>query len=68
MADGAWLYILRCADGSYYIGTTRSELEIRVAQHNVGTFGGYTKSRRPVTLIFSQWSSVSPTPSNANAS
>ncbi|HXH46197.1 MAG TPA: GIY-YIG nuclease family protein [Bradyrhizobium sp.] len=55
MTDGAWLYILRCADGSYYIGTTRTELEIRVAQHNAGTFEGYTKSRRPVMLAFSQW-------------
>ena|SRR6266852_8953240 len=55
MIEGAYLYILRCADGSYYVGTTRSTLEIRVAQHNAGTFGGYTESRRPVELIFSQW-------------
>ncbi|MCK1739052.1 GIY-YIG nuclease family protein [Bradyrhizobium sp. 138] len=55
MTEGAWLYILRCADGSYYIGTTRTELEIRIAQHNAGTHEGYTKSRRPVMLIFSQW-------------
>jgi putative endonuclease len=55
MTEGAYLYILRCADGSYYVGTTRSTLEIRVAQHNAGTFGGYTESRRPVELIFSQW-------------
>jgi putative endonuclease len=55
MPGGAYLYILRCADGSYYVGTTRSTLEIRVAQHNAGTFGGYTESRRPVQLIFSQW-------------
>ncbi len=56
MLEGAWLYILRCSDGSYYVGTTRSSLEIRIAQHNAGTlFGGYTKSRRPVELVFSQW-------------
>ena len=55
MTEGAYLYILRCADGSYYIGTTRTELEIRIAQHNAGTFAGYTKSRRPVTLVFSEW-------------
>jgi len=55
MAEGAFLYILRCADGSFYIGTTRTTLEIRVAQHNAGTLGGYTASRRPVTLVFSQW-------------
>jgi putative endonuclease len=55
MAEGAWLYILRCADGSYYVGTTRTSLEIRIAQHNDGTFPGYTAARRPVELIFSQW-------------
>ncbi len=55
MAEGAYLYILRCSDGSFYIGTTRTTLEIRIAQHNAGTFGGYTATRRPVTLVFSQW-------------
>jgi putative endonuclease len=55
MTDGAWLYILSCSDGSYYVGTTRGSLESRVAQHNAGTFQGYTASRRPVELIFSQW-------------
>jgi putative endonuclease len=53
--EGAFLYILRCSDGSYYIGVTRTALELRIAQHNVGTFGGYTATRRPVTLVFSQW-------------
>jgi putative endonuclease len=38
-----------------YIGITRTTLEIRIAQHNDGTFEGYTRSRRPVVLIFSQW-------------
>ncbi len=55
MIDGAYLYILGCSDGSYYVGTTRSALEIRIAQHNAGIFGGYTASRRPVTLVYSQW-------------
>jgi putative endonuclease len=55
MTEGAWLYILRCADSSYYIGTTRSSLDSRIAQHNAGTFEGYTATRRPVELIFSQW-------------
>jgi putative endonuclease len=53
--EGAFLYILRCSDGSFYIGITRTTLEIRVAQHNAGTLGGYTSTRRPVTLVFSQW-------------
>src|SRR3954451_9038674 len=52
--DGAFLYILKCADGSYYVGTARKELEARVAEHNAGIFGGYTAKRRPVTLAFSQ--------------
>ena len=55
MGEGAFLYILRCADGSYYIGTTRTALETRIAQHNDGSFGGYTAHRRPVTLVFSEW-------------
>ena len=55
MIEGAYLYILRCADGSYYTGTARSGLERRVAEHNAGTYGGYTAQRRPVTLVFSQW-------------
>jgi putative endonuclease len=55
MTDGAYLYILQCADGSYYTGTARAGLEQRVASHNAGTYGGYTARRRPVTLVFSQW-------------
>ena len=51
---GAFAYMLRCADGSYYVGSTRDSLEVRVAQHNAGTFGGYTATRRPVLLVFHQ--------------
>jgi putative endonuclease len=54
-AEGAFLYILRCADGSFYIGITRTALELRVAQHDAGALGGYTATRRPVTLVYSQW-------------
>ena len=50
----AWLYMLRCTDGSYYAGTARDSLERRVAEHQTGTFGGYTARRRPVTLVFQQ--------------
>jgi putative endonuclease len=50
---GGWLYMLRCADGSYYVGTTRTDLEVRVAQHQTGYFGGYTLTRRPVSLVYS---------------
>ena len=52
--SGAYLYILRCADGSYYVGTTVSGLEPRLAQHQAGKFGGYTARRRPVELVFHQ--------------
>ena len=48
------VYMLRCRDGHYYVGTTRDGLERRIAEHNAGTYGGYTASRRPVELIFSQ--------------
>ena len=51
---GAFLYILSCADGSYYVGTTRQELEARLAEHNAGQFDGYTARRRPVKLAFAQ--------------
>ena len=53
--DGAYLYILRCADGSYYCGTARLGLEHRVAEHNSGHYGGYTSTRWPGTLVYSEW-------------
>ena len=46
-----WVYILRCADDSYYTGHT-DDLERRIAQHNAGDIPGYTHSRRPVSLIY----------------
>ena len=49
-----WLYILLCADGSYYVGTARGDLERRFAEHQSGAFDGYTARRRPVTLAYSQ--------------
>ena len=54
MSDSACLYILQCADGSYYCGTARLGLEQRVAEHNSGVYGGYTATRRPVTLVYSE--------------
>ncbi len=48
-----WAYLLRCADGSYYVGHT-DNLEQRIGQHQTGFFTGYTYKRRPVTLIWSQ--------------
>jgi len=53
--DGAWLYILRCADGSYYVGSTRATVEQRVGQHNAGLVEAYTASRRPIEPVYSLW-------------
>jgi len=53
--DGCWLYILTCSDGSLYTGTTRGEVEARVAQHNIGLYpDSYTFTRRPVRLAFAE--------------
>ncbi len=53
---GIYVYILRCSDGSYYVGrATGSDLGPRIDQHNAGVFGGYTASRRPVTLVWSEY-------------
>jgi len=46
-------YMLRCADGSFYIGHTDT-LEHRIAQHDAGEVPGHTHSRRPVELVWSQ--------------
>jgi putative endonuclease len=54
MTRTIFVYILRCADGSYYVGTARDGLDRRVAEHNAGAFGGYTGRRRPVTLVYSE--------------
>jgi putative endonuclease len=50
---GASVYILRCADGSYYMGLTRKEVETRVGEHNAGIDADYTSRRRPVKLLWS---------------
>jgi putative endonuclease len=55
MLDGAYVYIVLCADGSYYAGTARQGLEQRANEHNAGHYDGYTSTRRPVHLVFSQW-------------
>ncbi|MGE3967318.1 MAG: GIY-YIG nuclease family protein [Dongiaceae bacterium] len=49
----AFVYILRCRDGRFYVGSTRGSLEKRFEEHNAGTYGGFTKSRRPVALVYS---------------
>ncbi len=46
-----FVYILRCADGSYYTGIAR-DTAARVAAHNKGRGAAYTRSHRPVRLIY----------------
>ncbi|SER12166.1 TrmH family RNA methyltransferase [Sphingobium sp. YR768] len=46
-------YMLQCADGSYYVGHS-DNLEQRIAQHQSGAIAGYTQSRLPVSLVWSQ--------------
>ena len=46
-----WMYILLCADGSYYTGSTNN-LELRLQQHQCGEGANHTKKRLPVQLIY----------------
>lgn len=49
-----YVYIVKCADDSYYVGIT-NDLEARIEKHNQSKVGAkYTRSRRPVELIFSE--------------
>ena len=47
------VYILRCADASYYVGHT-DNLEKRLAEHHHGGITVYTRKRRPLTLLFTE--------------
>lgn len=51
MEQGNFIYILKCNDGSLYTGWTNN-LERRVKAHNAGKGAKYTKSRRPVELVY----------------
>lgn len=54
MALPFWIYLLRCADGSYYAGHT-DDLARRLAQHHDGSVRHcYTSRRRPVVLVYSE--------------
>ncbi len=44
-------YILECSDGTYYTGWT-TDPERRLKQHNKGLGANYTKTRRPVKLVY----------------
>jgi putative endonuclease len=48
-----WVYILKCSDNSYYTGST-SNIDKRLSEHHLGFIKGYTKSKRPLKLVFSE--------------
>jgi putative endonuclease len=49
----AWMYILECSDGTYYVGSTK-DLEYRVSEHQEGKGAKYTSRRLPVKLVYSE--------------
>ncbi len=46
-----YMYILKCADESYYTGSTK-DLELRFAQHQAGEGANHTRKRLPVELVY----------------
>lgn len=46
-----WVYLVRCRDGTLYAGIT-TDPERRLKQHNAGTASKYTRSRRPVAMVY----------------
>ena len=48
----AFVYMLECSDGSFYVGSTVLRLEERVHQHQEGLGAAYTARRRPVRLLW----------------
>lgn len=47
----AWVYLLQCGDGTFYTGWT-TDPDRRVRMHNLGRGARYTRSRRPVKLVY----------------
>lgn len=45
------VYVVRCRDGSLYTGVTTDPVR-RLAQHNAGSGGAYTRSRVPVVMLY----------------
>jgi len=53
---GGFVYMLQCADDSYYVGSARNDdLGQRVAEHQAGVYQGYTSTRLPVHLVWSEY-------------
>jgi UV DNA damage endonuclease len=53
LEESWFVYLLRCADGSLYTGIT-TDVARRCEQHNSGTASHYTRSRRPVALVYQE--------------
>lgn len=53
MAAKAYMYVVRCADGSLYTGYT-TDVNRRIQTHNAGKGAKYTRARLPVELIYSE--------------
>ncbi|MEZ4769872.1 MAG: GIY-YIG nuclease family protein [Caldilineales bacterium] len=51
--SAAFVYIVRCADGSFYTGWT-TDVPRRVAEHNAGRGARYTRQHGPVELVYSE--------------
>ena len=49
----AYMYVVKCADGSLYTGYT-TDIERRIAMHNAGKGAKYTRTRLPVTLLYTE--------------
>jgi predicted GIY-YIG superfamily endonuclease len=49
----AWMYILKCGDGTYYVGSTKN-LDLRFSQHQSGKGSRYTSGRLPVELVYAE--------------
>ncbi len=47
------VYILKCLDGSFYIGST-SDIESRIELHDSGKASAYTRARLPVRLVYTE--------------
>lgn len=52
-AKKAYVYIVRCADRTFYIGTAR-DVPARVATHNAGKGAKYTRPRLPVRVVWTE--------------
>ncbi|KAA3660936.1 MAG: GIY-YIG nuclease family protein [Calditrichaeota bacterium] len=49
----AWVYILKCSDGTYYTGST-TNIDLRIKEHQLGEGAEWTKKRLPIEVLFTQ--------------